>query len=381
LIRGKMPKVAVVVWDENYRVKGIVVSAGRGGGGFTRLSEADAEAPSLAAGLAEVWAQPEFREADVIMLSGFMPESVCFELPLPPAGYAQLNGLLQFELPRRLPCPPSELKVFFRRVGTAAVRVFAIRAPQWEKVVAAVRESGIRCDAIVHPFMAVTEEFAYFPGFVPGLCFRQSEPDKLMEPALPPDEAISGDLPETVLNFAASQKWSAALKYLSPLPPDLKPQRFRCLKAALALLLVLCLGSGVALGLRHWLDNRERDSLIGQALDGFDTALAQQTQARPGLEELNALAVKMLEATGEIDPLPGVAVLTTALPENAWIINFRSGGGGVMLTLLATGSSGPLVNKLNALEGFEVDSLRQQLNPDGAVTVYATLKPKGEKQP
>ncbi|MGE4301847.1 MAG: hypothetical protein AB7F40_09635 [Victivallaceae bacterium] len=376
-----MPNFAVVVWNENYRVSGIVASAGRGGGDFTRLLEADAEASSLVAGLAEVWTRPEFREADVIMLSGFMPESVCFDMPLPPVGYAQLNGLLQFELPRRLPCPPSELKVFFRRIGKAAVRVFAIRVSQWDKIIAAVRESGIRCDAIVHPFMTVTEEFAYLPQFVPGLCFRQSEPDGHMEPAMPSDDAVSGDLAETVLKFAAQEKWNEALKYLSPLPSDLKPQRFRCLKASLALLLVLCVGSGVALGLRHWLDDRERESIIGQALDGFDTALAQQTQSRSGMEELNALAVKMLESTGEIDPLPCIAALTAALPENAWIINFRSGSGSVMLTLLATGSSGPLVNKLNALDGFEVDSLRQQLNPDGAVTVYATLKPKGETQP
>lgn len=376
-----MPKFAVVVWNENDRVSGIVASVCRGGGNFTRLLEADAEASSLAAGLAELWTRSEFREADVIILSGFMPESVCFDMPLPPAGYAQLSGLLQFELPRRLPCPPSELKVLFRRVGKAVVRVFAIRAPHWEKILTAVREAGVRSDAIVHPFMAVTEEFAYFPQFVSGLCFRQSETDGLMEPAIPPDDAVSGDLAETVLKFAAQEKWNEALKYLSPLPSDLKPQRFRWLKTTLVLLLVLCVGSGAVLGLQHWLDNRERESIIGQALDGFDTALAQQAQSRSGMEELNALSVKMLESAGEIDPLPCIAALTAALPENAWIINFRSGSGSVMLTVLATGSSGPLVNKLNALDGFEVDSLRQQLNPDGAVTVYATLKPKGGKQP
>ena len=366
-----MPLAHVIFWNKSGDMTGHVFERGADKVGLTEKgSHSAAENSNFVERLREVNTALSEYSGDSIILSGCLPQTICLELALPPMKNSELADVLAFELPRILPSPVEYLAFFFRRVENA-VRICAMKRAIWEQFLADCSSAGVRFDAYIHPFM-VADDGALLGGYrwqrdaVTGLCSMVAEEA----------DETDGEFAESLAKYSFSPGFAGDCRYLSPIPQALKPQRFRTHRLALAALLGFCVVIGGALGYRHWQDNRGYERAIYADIDQATYIAELYGREITGMQARSEAVQKLLWEANEIAPLPLLEELTAALPNRAWVTGFRTGGGIVNLTAVSSERAEAVTSVFNGLDGFEVESLRQQIGGDGKTTLFVTMRSK-----
>jgi len=116
-------------------------------------------------------------EGHLVVLSGHIPESICFEIRVPRVPEEELSQLVAFELQHSIPYPVDAVKWGFRIVADQAsevdskylVRVYVIHSTIWDDLMADIGSAGIHADAIVCPYFAVDPLFKMDQFYLPAV--------------------------------------------------------------------------------------------------------------------------------------------------------------------------------------------------------------------
>ncbi len=406
-------KCLAIAWNEENRVVGAVLEKVRHADKPVLVEHIIPTASMpFPEQLAEAYNQLNANDIDLIILGGHMDEAVCFELAMPKLSVHELRNALAFELPRQLPCGTEALSVFYRQIGgggdstLSLVRIFAVKSRVWEQLLSHIAIAGITADVVCHPFMAADPVFAgkdiYLPEVEKGVIFSAPSDQAGLrqvtyvsataeKPCLEYQELFhcnagtSADIDHLLsagllgaygLGAAAADRRS-----LSPLPDNLRPQRCKFLKwmaAGLALFAgILLLG----LGYRCWTDAHHRMLAVKNEVSKVERLLAQQQKKIKMTEELGKITGKLLEAADEPNMLQLMGELTRILPESMWITSLRSSNRKVNLTIQAANDRDDITTPLSRLNGYMVENLRKQRNPNNTTVLYVTLAMKEKNSP
>lgn len=375
----------VVFWNQHYQVSGLVMSFFHGEHRVIASANADNKS-SFPAQLRDVNQALKNFQAESILVGGFLPEYICFELYMPHVGRTELKNMLTFELPRRIPYLYSETTTFFRIIpnddntGKDKIRVFALPTRVWNNFLEQMKSVGIKFDAYCHPFMAArlakASLTAEFPQTAPGYFLIQME-NGLAEMRMTEKRMTSDDRTGEILAKYGLQKcFYHDKKFLSEIPEELQLHRYKKYRTILILqIFILCCLTG-ALVYRYWTD---QDRQIGKILEETRKLEGKLRQQNAKIEELritSQFAEKMNEAVNRQAILPALEILSNTLPSNTWVSSFRYGNQRIALTLLVYGDSSNVNNKFASLEEWIVENQRQQQNDRGSETWYITLRGK-----
>ena len=87
----------VLFWNQHYQVSGLVMSFFHGEHRVIASANADNKS-SFPAQLRDVNQALKNFQAESILVGGFLPEYICFELYMPHVGRTELKNMLTFEL-------------------------------------------------------------------------------------------------------------------------------------------------------------------------------------------------------------------------------------------------------------------------------------------
>ena len=372
----------IIWWDLSGTVHGKVFC--RESGGKLRAiatAEGDSSAP-FSSQLRDVNVALRHMQADAIVVYGYLPEFVCFELRMPNVDNAKIKSLLGFELSRRLPVAKDDLMVSFRadrsivEASQIPVRVFAVRMKPMIKAFDALREAGVKFDAFCHPLLTVElkrdGDMAAFPQAAPGTGLIRGE-NGLLELRMGDSGESLYDAETVIAEYATNKTFSKDKWYLSDMPGDFRPRRFknrRRLAVLLGLFIVLAAGH---LCWREWQDRDRQIQSYQRATRRLNARMERENSAIADIEVLGAFAEKMQGCIKEPSVIPVLETLTKQLPANAWITNFRTGNGKIAITISVSGDSSKLNNILSSLEHYPLENLRKQQGADASETLYITL--------
>lgn len=381
-IWGMKKTCKIIWWDFSGTVHGKVFC--RESGGKLRAiatAEGDPSAP-FSSQLRDVNVALRHMQADAIVIYGYLPEIVCFELRMPNVDNAKIKSLLNFEVARRLPIAKDDLLVSFRADRSVAsasqipVRVFASRLKSLVKVFDALREAAVKFDAFCHPFLAVElksgNESVEFPQTAPGLKLTRGE-GGLLELQMNVGGERSDAAETVVAEYAMGKAFSKDKPYLSDISSDLRPHRFKNRRRLAILLGIFILLSAGFLGWREWQDQDRQIQSYQRATRKLNVRMDRESAAIADIEALGAFAEKMQGCIKEPPVIPVLESLTKQLPANTWITNFRTGNGKIAITISVSGDSSKLNNILSSLERYPLENLRKQQGADASETLYVTL--------
>ena len=340
-------KCKVLYWDQKDHVSGAVFLQ-QSNGTVKRIASAQGlPGASLVSQIQEVNSALKHNQADVILISGFIPEFVCTEFYLPYLNRSKLKNSLRFELPRRFPMLSDGMICFFRPIQInedvhhLKIRLWAVKRQIWSQVEDRLSEAGMKIDAFCHPFLAAELKPSCptvgFPQTAPGLALSSGENGLAY--------MVRRDISEQIDmtgEFLAAYGFSKSFRqdkiFLSEIPDSIRLHRFTKSRNFAFVLGVLAAVLCGALIYRYWDDqarHQEKD----------DTSV-----------------------------LTVLEMLTEKLPSNVWIQSIRMGNHRIALTLSVTGDATSLGDNLADLPGWNIQSQRQQRGTDGKEVWYITLQ-------
>ncbi len=339
---------------------------------------------------------------------GFLPGAVCFETFITKLGAVETRQALSFELPRAIPFPVEDLAWNYRIVGDgethgkpgfSIARVFAAPEREWSRLISALDAAGIKADAVVFPFMAVGEgsdekgfclegidgEFSFCGGFENSLLeMRHCEKTELSEDffsgfdgldkLIDNDSELREKLAPCLLlaTYALSGNFSRDAQL--ELPEKLRPQRFKFLKLAAAVLIATAILSGVGFAGRKLWSAHHRLGMVKRAQSEINKRIEKIKAANKKSLALDELIGKISEASsGNADLLMCLHYLSKKLPASMWVTNFSVRGDKIDVTIKSFGKAEDLLAHLRGSPFFSTDNIRKRRNSDGSVYVYLKL--------
>ena len=256
--------ILIIFWDSEYNVNGLIACKRSS---ETLRIEQNIAAPVIASEdfstrLHKVYLQALNYEIEFIVIGGYLPQSMVWEVLLPPLPIHELSSALEYELPCDVPSTKGKFVKYFRllksRPATASgklpIRVFIAEETSWNQLSQELIRSGIRADAFVPPLMAVDPPGQGLPIWLPDTegDFVMTAPNKqgvreikIADSAVPEPIITEKDIglaPEIdfhhlppggilIAQYCLSPDFSRDLNMATlPLPPELKPERFRFLR-------------------------------------------------------------------------------------------------------------------------------------------------------
>lgn len=374
----------ILYWDFNYQVGGLLAELGPNRRVEVRATAQGLPGMSFASQLHQVSVELKNHQADAVLLGGFIPEFICFELSMPKLERAKLRNALQFELSRRIPAALDGMVTMFRVMPgrndrQVIVRVGAVRSRVWHDLLDRIREAGIRFDAVCHPLLAASVSGAgaeaCFPASAPGVMLVENE-NGLAEMRMSSSSAEDDRTGLMLAEYALSKHFHADKPWLSDLPSELRLHRFKHRRNFAVFFGSVALSLGGFLGYLHWCDRSEQIQAYRREIFNLDSRLRRQQGQLEEMRVLGQFAEKMNESIAEVQLLPVLEMLTSKLPPNTWVTGFRTGNGKVSVTLSVTGDSSNLSTALADLGEWTVENQRRQQGGDGTETWYVNLMGK-----
>lgn len=374
-------KCIVFLWD-NYRLSGNVVHFPHDE--FTVIAQCDGDPQnSFSTQLREVSSRLKKHHAESVILSGFLPEFICFDIHMPAVDRNTIRNMLQFNLSSYLLISIELMTIFFRIVrredNKNIVRIFAMRTQGWRDFIDQLKESGVSIDAYSHPFMAADlatdcEKIA-FPLIAPGFQLSLNEQGLAILGRTNHIEVEDKSV-EVLARYGLSRNFYHDKAFLSNLPEHSRIHRFKNRKRIAVLLSLLVVVSGSFLTYLHWKDQHDRIESYHRAINLLDNKLHEQNEKVASLSSIGNFAAKMLEVSNSEPVLPLFETLSSKLPANTWATSFQSGNNKVSVTLSVKGDSTSLSTALNELGNWQLENQRQQDGPDGSSSWYINLRTK-----
>lgn len=376
-------KCKILYWNQSDRVSGAVISLQADGTPVTLASASGSAGMPLSSQLREVNAELKHNQADVILISGFIPEFICTEIFLPNLDRAKLKSSLLFELPRRLPILTDGMVCFFRPLPLPddphrlKVRVWAVKRQIWSELENHLQESAIRIDAFCHPFLAAELDekhpAAEFPQVAPGLALVQGE-NGLAHMVRRDVSGLTDKTGEVLAAYGLSRNFRQDKIYISETPENLRLHRFTKSRNLAFILGLLIMILGGALIYRHWEDQDRQQNAYRRELLQLDSKIRSMNGRIEEVKTLGEFARKMQDARDDTSILAVFEMLTEKLPANVWVHSFRAGNHQIALSLSVAGDAVGLNENLADLPDWNILNLRQQRGSDGKEIWYITLQ-------
>jgi hypothetical protein len=394
----------VITWDKDYNIHALLLEK-RDKTALTVICACSSETGSatFSERLAKVHKELGGSLNDPLILGGFIANSLCFELEMPRLSQAETLNALNYEMPRHIPFEADENLLFFRHINRmdkaaqrARLRILSVRRKSWESLISELTASGIKADAVTHPFMAadpviegqsiyletIDDEFVMSAAGANGM--RQIEvrhqdtyADHIM--ALIPG---SGEKPPEAFRpaillgaYALTDNFHRDKPGLCRLPGIMMPQRYRFWKISSALLVITAVFLTLGIIFRIWNVNATRLDMVQQekarVLRLIDKAkpLTASRQKQVGVIE----SVNKAISNGK-DASKLLRELAVRLPPDMWLTNLKINEQAVWLTVDASGNTSNISTILNRIDGLTVKNLRKNTRRDGSSILHITME-------
>ena len=383
-------KCKIIYWDKHLRVYGVVATLSakfqtRILSSYTGMTD-----DLFVQQLRDVDKGLKCKDAEIVLISGFLQEFICFEFFMPEISQKQIQDSLRFELPRRLPLKIDEMCYFFRKISSipkaeggvarCKVRVLAVRKNIWHNLMNNLVESGIKADAFCHPFLAVdfSDQMSSInmDNFTPGVSLNLND-DGLAIMMCTTSELINNvhtNVEDVLLPYALGKNFPSEKSFLSTLPEKLNIRRYTWLRNAIFLLSILASILCGSLCYRYWNDRNNVYSAYKRKSTQLDKQILAHGIMYEEVKNRGELAEKMLHSTKHVSLLPVLSELSDKLPSNIWVHSLRAGNQQLALTLSVSGDAGNLNKTLSEFPGWILNNIRQQRDSDGREIWYVTLK-------
>ncbi len=407
----------VIAWDCVRKVRCLKLKSGREGRLFVKGGVSADGGENLTAAMLEVLRKIRPQEHQLVILTGPIPGTVCAEFMVPQLSESDILPAAQYELSRFLPCGADDIVTGFRVIpsegqpqGKMRVRTCSVLLKEWLELVSDIRNSGIKVDAIVHPFMAVDPLFGdlgvlYLKDVEPGFAYSLGEADssrrvlraelfpeldshaaslktKLQEIYTYDSEAFpSGELfdeyltPLLVGAYGLSHEFDKDRSFLLPLPKELLPERFRGLRILFLLLTVI--GAGLLLGIwgRNLWENHQRLLAIEKERKLVEQRILELKKDNISNKKFDEIIGKIKEVEPELgnhEIIYCLHELNRIVPMDMWMTNFNARRDAVEATFSGGADSKEEID-FKRSKMFAKPEINKRRNPDGSVNVYVRL--------
>jgi hypothetical protein len=369
----------------------------------------------------------------LIIAGGTFEESVCFDLTIPVMPESDIKQAIQYELPRHIPCEPSDIVLGYRILKTKTdenkapkllIRVFAIMKKAWNELITDFTSSGVKFDAVVHPYMLLDpilgdEDEFYLPEVDRDFKLVKDESGasrqmvqiesgnetdfddiQLKIPSFPEkmnydtttvsakinDEKLEYYIPVLLqAAFGLSTEFREKKNHLISLPKELLPERFRRLRALFVVFLLFTFLLIAALIGRTWWDDWSRLASLKQANKSIQNRIQVHKTGNQKLEDLEENIIReLLEAeTGNNNITRCFHKLSITMPKEMWLSHFSTRDNSIDMSIKsAPGKQSKILSALNASGLFKTKSSYKRTNTDGTENIYIHLdviNPSGNK--
>ncbi|MBN1863792.1 MAG: hypothetical protein JW808_02705 [Victivallales bacterium] len=351
----------------------------------------------------------------LIVAGGNIPGSVCFDLSVPPMNDSDIRQAIHYELPRQVPCNPSEMVFGYRIIRAGSVgegskmllRIFAILKADWNALITELSAAGIRIDAFMHPYQLVDpllseQEVFYMPDIDPDFMYSKDADSgirqmvkmevKSLDISPSPDtvcKALNFSTPETIAQKDLGRFMPAmilAAYALGPdfadkrntrvlLPPEIVPERFRMLKMSFFILLAVFVLMLLSLGARHWWDSWSRMQSLLAEKNKVVKQIKEIREQNSRMAELDQAIVKLAESeSGISSPAAYLHELSKIIPKDAWVIHVSTRGNAMDISLRASSDKrSAILPSLNNSNLFKAKNSYTRRNSDGSENIYINL--------
>lgn len=328
--------------------------------------------------MADLLARIRPEEYQLVVFASEMPGAVVSEFLIPQMSSSDITSAIEYELVRHLPVVLPETITGYRIIDdnvSGKMRIRTITAPltKWEEQLNEIRNTGLKIDGIIHPFMAIDpllgeQETVSLRKIEPEFQFSMNKDEGMRKISVPesvndgesyqnackqallelfdlekssfsPEESIDDYLPALLVGaYALSYNFETDKQTMLQLPKGMYPERFRWLRilffaqiTIVGLLLLLLLGRGVYEG-------SKRLDAISAETSKIDKAILEMKKDAVANKKFNELIDKISEVEPELgsyEILPALHDLAKYIPADMWMTNFNFRKDTVEATLIA----------------------------------------------
>lgn len=419
-------KCVVISWDDKReKLYGLIAKKGKGGSlSISKFVETDEFEGDFSEKLSHVYRELSPSEQHLVVLGGYIPRCVCFELRMPKMSPSDLYDAIGYDLPRYVPTSFEKMVYGYRVIpepekeGDALLRlrVMVCDNEVWEELLSACTTASMKVDLLIHPFMAFDpllsdRQIVYLPQVHEDLVFSSDSNDGLrkitfsvavdnlvecqlrLEGDFQLDaSALKRELPDACVpgcllaNYALGHEVTKDHSMLNHLPKHLVPERFRGLRVSFIFMMLVVLGLLISFFSRLWWEDRERYFALRSEIEKVDRKTTVLKNDIKKKSDFDTLIRKIYDAdVGNDEVVHGLQQLTKKIPTHIWVKNFQSRGFDVDLQLETLKDASADTKFLDRLKNiYDIEDMHTRKNvKDGTTTIYVRLvykTPRREKK-
>ncbi|MCP3965539.1 MAG: hypothetical protein GY750_12655 [Lentisphaerae bacterium] len=365
--------------------------------------------------LSEIYKGYRFESADLILVGGYLPKTVCFELQIAKMPRNELRSALEFEISNRLPVALDDLSWDFRIVRKeqldnqedsaqrVVVRISVVFNIARLEIIEKLAANDIHIDALINPLMCIdpllAENDIELPCAIDDFILKKPSIDGIRH--MFPSQSSREDIPlqDTILLYYTDPDLellklpeplqNAALLMLAyglrcknekeltgfaSLPEHSRPVRCRWMKRLSfllgALLIFFCVG--------YLYKVRSDTSRRLNQVKNEKLSLEDQISKLNFYLRSNAVNEKALYSLanlqrGMASPLKTMALLAGKMPQVMSIYQLRADGCNSDLVLKCPSDKTDINQWLSGLNQLDVSNIRYRRNYDGSRVLYFKL--------
>ena len=409
-------KCISITWNKNKHVFGISLKRNAKNNHIALHAFCNNEEYSFAERLKDVYNKLYINQDQSIVIGGYIPSAVCFELKLPPLSSKDTVQYLYYELARQIPYPVHKLKWWFRYLTAKEneteqhVRVFAIFEEEWNELLGEITLSEIKIDSFVYPFMAlnpffqdtgisftgIDEEFFFCPASNSEDAFMKKMPsspscqknilegnDVILKFFKEKYEGLNIETPENFIPSLLLAEYCLSPNYLRdkklniPTPSELQPKRYKSQKIISIVLFIILIILSSSYIIRQKIDTMETiNALTDEKVLLLATIKKINVEYRKN-QKYETIINEIEESTPKaIEPIKYLQALTKAVSANIWMTSFASNKDKINITLQTKSDAGNVISELNKSRLFRTENVRKRKTSSGNQYIYLTLKPR-----
>ena len=379
----------------------------------------------FASALSEITERLLLPSTHLIVVGGCFEGSVCFDISIPSMPTADIRQAIEYELPRHIPCDASDMVSGYRILDSTPadegksprllIRIFAILKKEWNELITEFTSTGVRVDAILHPYMVLDpimgdEERIFFPDIDDDFIYVKSEGSHLRKmirieketeedyispipgvDSLPDKIGFDSEMIREVINddelkkfipsmlmaaYSLSPAFREGQSHLIQLPRELIPERFRRLKIFFIFLLSLTVILFFGLIGRYWWDAWSRLASLESENRRIETKIKKVEKENKKLEVLDDAVIKeLLEAEiGNSQMARCIHEISVVMPKKMWISHLTTKDKSIDMSVRSpVGKQGNIISALNGSGIFKTTRSNTRRNTDGTVNIYVHM--------
>ncbi len=372
--------------------------------------------------MADVLTRIRPEEDLLLVFGGAIPGLAISEFTIPKMASSDIPSAASYELSRHLPSEISDCVTGFRTIddgppGKLRLRAMTLSSKDWEAQIGELRNSGVKLDAILHPFMALDPLLSEisdpcFTSIEPGFTFSRHDQDgvrrisvhedegeresyeavsrdavlslfDLEKSTFSPDDRLADYVPALLMGaYSLSSNFENDRHTLPPLPKGMFPERFRWLR--IIFFIFLALASILLLGLfgRNAYENKLRLDSLKDELSSIERKVLEIKKDEISNKKFDEMLDKIVEVEpdiGSYEVLPVLHDLNKFVSADLWMTNLNFRKDSFEATLLAKSGTKDDVD-LGKSQFFSKVEKNKRLLPDQSLSINVKMQYRNPNQ-